>query len=111
MSRVFRMWIAAALVISLGGLSAVAGSDGEPRLRPISGPLKASKNPNYFQDAGGKPIVLCGSQTWNTLQDWGTDGTIRPLDFEAFVNFLKAHEHNFTLLWFTELPKFHGLPT
>jgi hypothetical protein len=106
-----RIWPAVALVFSLGGISAFAANDGEVRPGKITGPLKASKNPNYFQDASGKPVVLCGSQTWNTLQDWGTDGPIRPLDFEAFVKFLKAHEHNFTLLWFTELPKFHGLPT
>ena len=38
-------------------------------------------------------------------------GSLRPLDFDAFVRFLKAHGHNFTLLWSTELPRFHGLPT
>ena len=75
------------------------------------GPLRQSKNPNYFEDASGTPLILCGSHSWNTLQDWGTDGTVRPLDFDAFVRFLKAHGHNFTLLWYTELPRFHGLPT
>src|SRR5262249_40612700 len=74
-------------------------------------PLKRSNNPNYFEDPAGRPLVLCGSQTWNTFQDWGTDGSIRPLDFDAFVRFLAGHGHNFTLLWSTELPKFHGLPT
>jgi hypothetical protein len=78
---------------------------------PIARPLKASKNPNYFEDASGNPIVLCGSHSWNTLQDWGSNGAIQTLDFNAFVSFLKAHGHNFTLLWSTELPKFHGLPT
>jgi Protein of unknown function (DUF4038)/Putative collagen-binding domain of a collagenase/Family of unknown function (DUF6298) len=78
---------------------------------PINGPLRRSKNPNYFEDASGTPLILCGSHTWNTLQDWGTNGTTRPLDFDAFVTFLKTHGHNFTLLWCTELPKFHGLPT
>ena len=77
---------------------------------PITGPLTASRNPDYFQDAGGNPLILCGSQTWNTLQDWGTGGSAQPLDFDAFVNFLKAHGHNFTLLWRTELPKFSNLP-
>lgn len=38
----------------------------------IRRPLRASPNPNYFQDADGNPLILCGSQTWNTLQDWGT---------------------------------------
>ncbi len=84
-----------------------SGNSIEP---PISGPLRQSTNPNYFEDASGKPIVLCGSHTWNTLQDWGTEGIIQPLDFGNFVSFLKAHGHNFTLIWTTELPKFHGLP-
>jgi len=78
---------------------------------PIKGPLRPSKNPNYFADPGCTPLILCGSHTWNTLQDWGTHGSIQRLDFEAFVSFLKAHGHNFTLLWCTELPKFRGLPT
>ncbi len=77
---------------------------------PITGPLAASKNPNHFQDARGNPVILCGSQTWNTLQDWGTGGTVQPPDFDAFVGFLKAHGHNFTLLWRSELPKFSHLP-
>jgi hypothetical protein len=76
----------------------------------LNRPLKASRNPNYFADASGTPLILCGSQTWNTLQDWGNNGSIQPLDFDAFVAFLKAHGHNFTLLWYTELPKFSGLP-
>ena len=33
------------------------------------------------------------------------------MDFDAFIRFLKAHGHNCTLLWYTELPRFHGLPT
>jgi len=77
---------------------------------PIQRPLRASRNPNYFADSNGNPLVLCGSQTWNTLQDWGTGGSVRPLDFDAFVSFLKAHGHNFTLLWRTELPRFSHLP-
>jgi hypothetical protein len=88
------------------------GRDHERALpAPIKGPLRQSRNPNYFEDAGGTPLILCGSQTWNTLQDWGTDGVVRPLDFNAFISFLKAHGHNFTLLWCMELPKFRNLPT
>jgi hypothetical protein len=92
----------------LGGTSrAETHAAGQTTLKK---PLKASRNPNYFEDASGSPLILCGSQTWNTLQDWGTGGSIQPLDFDAFVSFLKAHGHNFTLLWRTELPKFSNLP-
>jgi hypothetical protein len=87
---------------------------GQPKVgaaAPISAPLRASKNPNYFQDASGTPLILCGSHTWNTVQDWGTNGTVQPVDFDAFVRFLKEHGHNFTLLWYTELPQHRRLPS
>ena len=78
--------------------------------QPITGELTVSSNPHYFKDAHGTAVILNGSQTWNTFQDWGTEGTIAPLDFDAFVKFLAAHGHNFTLLWTVEMPKFCGLP-
>jgi len=93
---------------SKDGLDAASGADVPT---PIQRPLRQSANPNYFEGASGAPLVLCGSHTWNTLQDWGTNGSVRPLDFEAFVCFLQKHGHNFTLLWCTELPTFHGLPS
>src|SRR5262245_37436470 len=81
-------------------------------MKPITAPLRAlSTNPHYFTDGSGKAIYLTGSHTWNNFQDWGTNGSIRPLDFTAYVKFLVAYNHNFTLLWATELPVFHGLPT
>jgi len=76
----------------------------------IVGPFTASGNPNYFKDASGAALILSGSQTWNALHDWGSNGSPRPLAFNAYFNFLTAHEHNFTLLWRTELPKFCGFP-
>ncbi|MBZ5594262.1 MAG: DUF6298 domain-containing protein [Acidobacteriia bacterium] len=82
-----------------------------PAPAQIAGPLTVSSNPNYFKDANGNVLILNGSQTWNTFQDWGTDGSLQALDFAAFVHFLTAHGHNFTLLWTTELPHFCSLPT
>ena len=111
MCRVFSIWTATTFVLFSGGNLAATWDASEALRTPISGPLRASRNPNYLRMRSGTPLILCGSQTWNTLQDWGTDGTVRPLDFDAFVGFLKAHGHNFTLLWCTELPKFHGLPS
>ena len=83
----------------------------EPVPVPIAGPLVVSNNPNYFKDAKGNVLILNGSQTWNTFQDFGSDGAPQALDFTAFVRFLTSHGHNFTLLWLTELPKFCGFPT
>jgi hypothetical protein len=77
----------------------------------VAGPLSASSNPNYFKDVNGTVLILTGSQTWNTLQDWGSNGSVQALDFNAYVKFLSAHGLNFTLLWRTELPKFCSLPT
>jgi len=79
-------------------------------MSPIDGPLVASKNPNYFRDGRGNVLILNGSQTWNTLQDWGSGGSPEVLDFPAFVRFLTGHGHNFTLLWRVEMPKFCSLP-
>src|SRR5262245_56276074 len=78
----------------------------------IRSPLKAHPtNPRYFTDGSGKAVYLTGTHTWNDFQDWGTDGVIQPFDFDAYVKMLVAHHHNFTLLWATELPTFHGLPS
>jgi hypothetical protein len=98
------------LLAALCSFGILAGITNAAAQSAIQGPLKPSKNPNYFATPDGKPLILCGSQTWNTLQDWGTDGAVQPLDFDAFIEFLKAHGHNFTLLWRTELPKFSNLP-
>ena len=80
-------------------------------IRPITGELKPSNNPRYFTSSNGRPLILTGSQTWNTFQDWGTDGSPQTLNFSAFVKFLVAHGANFTLLWTVELPKFCSMPT
>lgn len=78
----------------------------------VKAPLRQlSANPNYFSDGSGNAIYLTGSHSWNTLQDWGTDNSPQTLDFTAFVKMLAAYHHNFTLLWTTELPTFHGLPS
>ncbi len=83
----------------------------QPQTNPrIDGPLVASRNANYFRDAKGNVLILNGSQTWNTLQDWGSEGSPQSLDFQAFIRFLAGHGHNFTLLWRVEMPKFCSLP-
>jgi hypothetical protein len=97
-----------ALVVLWCWMSTLAA---QPAPGRINGPLVVSSNPNYFQDAGGNVLILNGSQTWNTLQDWGSNGQPQTLDFDAFVKFLTAHGHNFTLLWYTELPKFCNFPS
>jgi hypothetical protein len=82
------------------------------KISSIKSPLRTlATNPNYFTDDSGKAIYLTGSHTWNNLQDWGTNDSIQLLDFTAYVKMLVKHKHNMTLLWATELPSFHNLPT
>ena len=99
------------LVLAVALIGAALAFPAAQSPAPIAGPLAVSRNPNYFQDSRGAVLILNGSHTWNNLQDWGTDGSLQPLDFNAYVKFLVAHGHNFTLLWYTELPKFSALPT
>jgi len=56
-------------------------------------------NPRYFTDANGKAIYLAGSHNWNDVQD-ESDAPV--LDFNAYLNFLQQHGHNFTRGWVWE---------
>ncbi len=107
-----RAILAAAGLFVLTQSLACGGGDGSSGAASRTGrrPLTASGNPNYFQDADGHVLVLNGSHTWNNLQDWG-EGSPQIFDFNAYVGFLRAHDHNLTLLWRTELPKFCGFPS
>jgi hypothetical protein len=70
-----------------------------------TGPLRAlAGNPRYFTDGSGKAILLTGSQTWDTFQDMDQSSSPAAFDFTAYVNFLKSHGHNVTILWRKDLP-------
>ncbi len=67
---------------------------------PASGPLRVSaKNPRYFCDASGRPILLVGSHTWNSLVDMGRSDPPEAFDFAAYLDFLIRYGHNFIRLW------------
>lgn len=110
----FHKWNGVAILLVLTFFSPAvqlnAQSTAGSPTQPITGELTFSSNPHYFKDASGNALILNGSQTWNTLQDWGTEGSLQTLDFDAFIKFLNAHGHNFTLLWSVEMPKFCNLP-
>src|ERR1700756_1364605 len=94
-----------AILLGLVSSRPSRAADPLPPPHPIVSPLRAlPQNPRYFTDDTGRAIYLTGSHTWNTLQDWGVNSSIQPLDFAAFVKMLASHHHNFTLLWTTELP-------
>jgi hypothetical protein len=76
--------VLATMAVCLSGMQLKAQPAAQSSNPPITGELTVSRNPHYFQDAKGAPLILNGSQSWNTLQDYGTDGSVQPLDFDAF---------------------------
>jgi len=95
--------------------NAASATTSIPTTPPPTGgksPLRVlASNPRWLADGAGNAVFLAGSHTWNNLQDWGANASPRPFDFPSYVSTLKAHGHNFTILWRTELPKFCNLPT
>ena len=72
---------------------------------PATGPLRPHpQNPRYFGD-GHRPVYLTGSHTWSNLQDMGDTDPPPRFDFDAYLAFLEAHEHNFVRLWTWGLSK------
>jgi hypothetical protein len=76
----------------------------------IPGPLMVSQsNPRYFtvassSDTERRAVYLTGSHIWNNFHDGmgpGSDCAETPeqFDYDAYLEFLKAHNHNFIRLW------------
>ncbi len=67
---------------------------------PVNGPLRVSpENPRYFADASGDIVYLTGSHTWSNLQDNGNGYPPPEFNYTAYLDFLKANNHNFFRLW------------
>jgi hypothetical protein len=60
-------------------------------------------NPRYFTDDGRRAVYLTGAHTWDNLQDMGEGDPPAPFDFDAYLDFLVRHDHNFIRLWRWEL--------
>jgi len=74
------------------------------KIIPATGPLKAHpSNPRYFTDGTGRAIYLTGSHTWSNFKDMGKTNPPPPFDFEAYLDFLRQHNHNFIRMWMWEL--------
>jgi hypothetical protein len=70
------------------------------------GPLRVHPtNPRYFADGSGKVVYLTGAHTWANLQDIGFSDPPPAFNFEAHLDFLTKHHHNFIRLWRWELPR------
>lgn len=67
---------------------------------PATGPLRVLQgNPRYFTDDGQRAVLLVGSHTWNSLQDMGETDPPPAFDWDAHLDFLTEHNHNFVRLW------------
>jgi Family of unknown function (DUF6298) len=74
----------------------------------VAGPLIVSQsNPRYFtvaSDPDGRAVYLTGSHIWNNFHDGMGPGsdcaeTSEQFDYDAYLQFLKEHGHNFIRLW------------
>jgi hypothetical protein len=81
----------------------LAAATGKER-RATNGPLAvATRGSPFFTDSGGqRAVYLTGSHTWNTFQDWGPSDPPPPFDYEAYLDFLERHGHNFIRLYVWE---------
>jgi len=73
---------------------------------PARHPLRIHpENPRYFTDGTTAPdgslkaVYLTGSHTWNNLVDMGRSDPPGAFDFDAYLEFLEKHHHNFIRLW------------
>jgi len=74
----------------------------QTNVTPAKGPLRVHPTiPRYFTDGSGKAILLTGSHTCGNLQDYryATLPSPSPMDFGAYLAFLRRHNHNFFRLW------------
>lgn len=73
-------------------------------ISPATGPLKVHpSNSRYFADSTGKAIYLTGSHTWSNFKDMGKTDPPPAFNFEAYLDFLHQHNHNFIRMWTWEL--------
>jgi hypothetical protein len=70
-----------------------------------TGPLTVCPtNRRYFTDGSGKAIYLTGSHTWaNFSTDQGTGDPPAGINYDAYLDFLVAHHHNFFRGWVWDL--------
>lgn len=97
---------AAALAADSSSIPEREPSRAEAPPQAASGPLRVCReNPRYFADPAGRAVLLAGSHTWGNLADMGKTDPPPAFDFDAYLDFLVRHHHNFFRLWTWELPR------
>lgn len=93
---------------SLLAVSAVSLAETTPS-GSAQGPLRVHPaNPRYFTDGTRNPdgslraLYLTGAHTWNNLVDIGPCDPPPAFDYDAYLDFLDRHHHNFIRLWTEE---------
>ncbi|MCI0739889.1 MAG: hypothetical protein L0Y72_12655 [Gemmataceae bacterium] len=99
-----RIVVLATACFNFPAASATAQNATQPK--KLAGPLRVHPtNPRYFTDgtknADGslRAVYLTGSHMWNNLVDMRRDEKSPPFDFDAYLDFLERHGHNFIRLW------------
>jgi len=96
---VFAATIAGILLASTAPRETTA-AEGQAARRPAAGPLRVHpENPRYFTDGSGRAVYLTGAHTWANLVDIGPEDPPPAFDFDAYLDFLERHHHNFVRLW------------
>lgn len=79
------------------------GTRGKTDDDKATGPLRVhTSNPRYFTDRSGKAIYLTGSHYWYNFQDGENRTKMIPFDYDAYLDFVKNHNHNFIRMWVWE---------
>jgi Family of unknown function (DUF6298)/Protein of unknown function (DUF4038) len=101
MHRANRFWLLLHLGVVVTALLAPSAATGQTKPPPrASGPLRVHPdNSRYFADASGKAVYLTGAHTWNNLVDMGPSDPPEPFGFDAYLDSLDRHGHNFIRLW------------
>lgn len=89
---------------NLTALSAAANEEAN-----AMGPLVVHpENPRYFKNSGsGELVYLTGSHVWYNLVDMGPEDPPQQFDFEKYLDWLEAQNHNFIRLWTWELSQWN----
>lgn len=72
----------------------------------FNGPLRTCpNNTRYFTNNTGEAIYLTGSHVWHSLKEVYAPDTLEPFDYDAYLNLLENHNHNFMRMWTWEFPQ------